>query len=104
MRVLLRLLILVLVLASSGIPQSLACAEPDCCAPTTAELQSPEHERHEETCTDDCGLCICCPLRAAPGVWASLPAQPSGHEFFPVLTDDLTGILASREIFQPPRS
>ena len=104
MRVLLRLLILVLVLASSGIPQSLACTEPECCASTTAELQSPEHESHEDTCTDDCGLCICCPLRAAPGAWASLPAKPAGRTFLPVLADELSGILASYEIFQPPRA
>ena len=104
MRVLLRLLILVLVLVSSGIPQSLACTEPDCCASTSAEFQSPEHESHEDTCTENCGLCMCCPLRAAPAASASLPAQPSGRTFFPVLTDEPIGILASREIFQPPRS
>jgi hypothetical protein len=104
MRVLLRLLILVLVLASSGIPQSLACTEPDCCAPNSTEIQAPNHESHEETCSDDCGLCICCPLRAAPAAWASLPTQASSRKYFAVLTDDPNGILASREIFQPPRS
>ena len=104
MRFLFQLLISVLVLTSSGIPQSVVCSANECHTSATAEMQAPEQESHEDACAEDCGLCICCPLRAAPVAWASVPARLAGGSWLPASPDNRIGRLSAREIFQPPRA
>lgn len=65
-----RALVFALVLASSGIFQPLACgafAEAGCCAD--------EREQHADSsdCRTECGICIACPLSAAPSIRSSDP-------------------------------
>jgi hypothetical protein len=94
-----RLIAVLLMLTSGGVVQTLAFAsggDVNCAG-----------EQDEGPCTDctlDCGLCLCCPLRAAPAL-SLVQTQEA-----PVREEALSAIgepvLAGpgEDIFQPPRA
>ncbi|AEI67193.1 hypothetical protein [Corallococcus macrosporus] len=100
MQFLLRLLAVLLVLTTGGVFQTLA-------------LASDVHDECAEEASDDCAdcsttcvLCVCCPLRAAPGpsITVARLLLPSLRLPLPsrVAEPLLTGVGA--DIFQPPRA
>ncbi|AKQ66366.1 hypothetical protein A176_003278 [Myxococcus hansupus] len=100
MQSLLRLLAVLLVLMTGGVFQTLALASDehsDCADEVTDDC---------EDCSPNCVLCVCCPLRAAPG-----PTVPTAQVMLPprplpvpsrVTEPTLSGV--GFDIFQPPRA
>ncbi|MFP2956635.1 hypothetical protein ACLEPN_02075 [Myxococcus sp. 1LA] len=100
MRSLLRFLAVLLVLTTGGVFQTLALASDvhdDCAEETSDEC---------EDCAPNCVLCVCCPLRAAPGpsFMVARLALPSLLLPVPSRVDEplLSGV--GTDIFQPPRA
>lgn len=97
---LLRFLAVLLVLMTGGVFQTLALASDvhdDCAEEASDEC---------EDCSPNCVLCVCCPLRAAPG-----PASPIARLIpsprplpIPSRVDEPTLSGVGTDIFQPPRA
>ncbi|MBZ4400604.1 hypothetical protein K8625_33350 [Myxococcus sp. AS-1-15] len=100
MQLLLRLMVVLLVLTTGGVFQTLAFA-----SDTHADCMEDEGDDCTD-CAPSCVLCPCCPLRAAPApvpVMGDLAAAPTpplvpSHVDEPVLSGTAT------DIFQPPRA
>lgn len=100
MRFLLRLIALLLMLTTGGVLQTLAFA--------SEGVEACADEEDGEQCADcalDCGVCLCCPLRAAPvspvvelRVEVPLPERVLASVREPVPSG--VGV----DIFQPPRA
>jgi len=99
MQLFLRLMAVLLVLATGGVFQTLAFASDE-------HAVCEDDERGGcETCASDCALCLCCPLRAAPAsprveAPMSAPALPS----VPCIVDEPVLSRVGADIFQPPRA
>lgn len=100
MQSLLRMLAVLLVLMTGGVFQTLALASDshgDCADEASDDC---------EDCSPNCVLCVCCPLRAAPGPTSPVaqviplprPLPVPSHVTEPALSG------VGTDIFQPPRA
>jgi hypothetical protein len=99
MKLLSRMFVLALVLATSGIVQPLACQ-------SLAEIGCADEEGEHADCSDcrhECGICIACPLSAAPSMPSCEPvaAIEISAAIVPPLSD-LPASAPQRAPFQPP--
>jgi hypothetical protein len=103
-----RLLALVLALATSGIVPAVATAQGACneeIADTSANGHHDADESPDGGCSTDCALCLCCPLRAAPArapISSSAGVTRVGN--LPTLSPLLATRAAYTSIFHPPRA
>lgn len=93
-----RILCLVLIVSTSGLAHAAEALFDglDACAD--------EASGESEQCTDECGLCFCCPLRAAPTGADSGTTSATTVE--PVVAEPTLAAVAAdlADIFQPPRA
>lgn len=98
MTTLIRMLCLVLVVSTSGLAHAAEALFDgrDACADEAADGSG--------ECTDECGLCFCCPLRTVPA--EPDLSTPSVMAVEPVIAEPtLTARAADgADIFQPPRA
>ncbi|WP_426752105.1 hypothetical protein [Myxococcus sp. Y35] len=100
MQSLLRILAVLLVLTTGGVFQTLALASDehsDCAEEVTDDC---------EDCAPSCVLCVCCPLRAAPGPESPIARLIPAPRPLPIPSrvDEPTLSGVGTDIFQPPRA
>ncbi|QRK07774.1 hypothetical protein JQX13_48665 [Archangium violaceum] len=100
MQLLLRLIAILLVLTTGGVFQTLAFAS------NGAEACAGEEEGDRcADCALDCGVCLCCPLRATPVTSAmEVPTEVPLPEPALACVREPTLSGAGADIFQPPRA
>jgi hypothetical protein len=107
-----RLLVFALILATSGIFQSFACASAPVAHDETVEAasccdderQQPAEHASCADCGVDCGICIACPVTVAPPATCAAPAA------FVTVVEIVSGPAGraasglAPDIFQPPKA
>ena len=101
-----RLLVILLVLSSTGVlPAVSRLAEAECDEATQAEdANCADEKEHCADCAPDCGVCICCPLRATPTmrVVGMAPIETRSQRI--ALAEPIRVLVGmTAEIFHPPR-